>query len=389
MQQEITGREKAYVKALVKKISEILGLWLFKGFLWFQSRPSIVKQALAEKHITPSIATDELPESGRPSKIRVAAVQMKLELIKQNHARAYAKTIYRLTKEAVDQGAQLVVFPEDSGVPLVGLIPGLEELAARGFDSAVQEVSGGETKIADVFRLLSPAVKRIYETTFSTLARSFRVYIISGSVYLEDDDGKMRNIGYFFDPDGNIIAKQRKLHLLPLEADWGFEPGLELEVLDTRLGRIAFPICMDATYFETFRIARLRGADIVVIPAANNEEYLFWRTMRGIWPRVQESQVLGVSAHAVGNLLGMPFTGKSGLLGPLELTQSEDGYFTQADTFDEEEVVVGDLDLDALYQFREENPLNFNVKLYEKYLPGLYEKGKKDRIQTNEVDRHK
>ncbi len=111
--------------------------------------------------------------------------------------------------------------------------------------------------------------------------------------------------------------------------------------------------------------------------------------MRGIWPRVQESQVLGVSAHAVGNLLGMPFTGKSGLLGPLELTQSEDGYFTQADTFDEEEVVVGDLDLDALYQFREENPLNFNVKLYEKYLPGLYEKGKKDRIQTNEVDRHK
>jgi predicted amidohydrolase len=378
----MTGREKANVKVLVEKISQALSLWLFKGFLWFQSRPSIVKQALAGKHMTPSSAVDELPESGRPAKIRVAAVQMKLGLVKDDHARIYAETIYRLTKEAVEQGAQLVVFPEDSGVPLSGLIPGLEDLASSGLDSAVKEVSGGETKVADVFRLLSPAVKRIYETTFSTLARSFRVYIISGSAYLEDDDGKMRNIGYFFDPDGSIIAKQRKLHLLPLETKWGFEPGRELEVLDTRLGRIAFPICMDATYFETFRIARLRGADIVVIPAANNEEYLFWRTMRGIWPRVQESQVLGVSAHAVGNLIGIPFTGRSGLLGPLELTQSEDGYFTQADTFYEEEVVVGDLNLDALYQFREENPLNFNVRLYEKYLPGLYEKGQKQRTQT-------
>lgn len=374
-----TGRGKANVRVLIKNVSQIFQGLIFKGFLWFASRPSIVKQALLEKHITPSSATDELPESGRPSKIRVAAIQMKLELIKQNHARTYAETIYRLTKEAVDQGAQLIVFPEDSGVPLVSLIPGLENLAAQGLDSAVSEVSGGDTKVADVFRILSPAVRRIYETTFSILARSFRVYIISGSAYLEDDDGKMRNISYFFDPCGNIIAKQRKLHLLPLEAEWGFEPGSRLEVLDTPLGRIAFPICMDATYFETFRIARLREVDIVAIPAANNEEYLFWRTMRGIWPRVQESQVLGVSAAAVGNLVGIVFTGRSGLLGPLELTPSEDGYFAQANTFDEEEVVVGDLNLDALYQFREESPLDFNVKLYEKYLPHLYDKGMKER----------
>ena len=89
-----------------------------------------------------------------------------------------------------------------------------------------------------------------------------------------------------------------------------------------------------------------------------------------------------MSAHAVGNLIGIPFTGRSGLLGPLELTQSEDGYITQADTFDDEEVVVGDLNLDALYQFREENPLNFNVTLYAKYLPGLYTEGQKERTQN-------
>ncbi|NPV72178.1 MAG: nitrilase, partial [Firmicutes bacterium] len=105
---------------------------------------------------------------------------------------------------------------------------------------------------------------------------------------------------------------------------------------------------------------------------ANNEEYLFWRTMRGIWPRVQESQVLGVSAAAVGNLLGIPFTGRSGLLAPLEMTPSGDGWLVRAASFDQEEVVVGNLDLDALHRFRDENPLDFNVELYEKYLPGLY-----------------
>ncbi|MGE5592085.1 MAG: nitrilase-related carbon-nitrogen hydrolase [Betaproteobacteria bacterium] len=381
------------------RIASILRGLALKALLRWASRPAVVQGYLAKKRIAPSdtcaslisgpgrgpgetggpgAATgsayeSRLPMDGRPSKVRVAAVQMRLDLIKD--ARSYAEKIYGLTKSAVDQGAQLVVFPEDSGTPLVGLLPGIDKLAAKGIDAAVADMAGGDVEVSEVFRVISPAVKRIYETTFSTLARAFRVYIITGSAFLEDDDGKMRVIGYFYGPDGELIARQRKLHLVPMEAAWGFEPGSDLEVVDTPLGRIAFPICMDATYFETFRIARLRGADIVVIPSANNEEYLFWRTMRGIWPRVQESQVLGVSAAAVGSLLGIPFTGRSGLLAPLEMTPSGDGWLARAASFDQEEVVVGDLDLDALHRFRDENPLDFNVRLYTRYLPALYSRG--------------
>ncbi len=355
---------------LVAKVIGTIRMWAFKALLWRASRPAIVRRALARKRIAPSASCASLDPSARPSRIRVAAVQMRLGLIR--NARPYAETIYRLTRDAVDQGAQLVVFPEDSGTPLIGLVPGIEKLAAGGIDAAVEGMAGGDVKVAEVFRVISPAVKRIYETTFSLLARAFQVYIVTGSAFLEDDDGRMRAIGYFYGPRGEVLAKQRKLHLVPMEAEWGFEPGSELEVLDTPLGRMAFPICMDATYFETFRIARLRGADIVIVPSANNAEYLFWPTMRGIWPRVQESQVLGVSAAAVGNLLGIPFTGRSGLLAPLEMTPSGDGVLAQARTFDQEEIVVGDLDLDALHRFRDENPLDFNVPLYEKYLPALY-----------------
>lgn len=358
------------MKKVAAKVIGLIRNWAFKALLYLASRPAAVRRVLARKRIVPSSACASLSPTARPSKIRVAAVQMRLALIKDG--RTYAEKIYTLAKEAVDRGAQLVVFPEDSATPLVGLVPGIEKLAAKGIDAAVADMAGGGVKVAEVFRAISPAVRRIYETTFSTLARAFRVYIITGSAFLEDDDGKMRVIGYFYSPDGEVLAKQRKLHLIPLEAEWGFEPGSELEVLDTPLGRIAFPICMDATYFETFRIARLRGADVVVVPSANNAEYLFWCTMRGIWPRVQESQVLGVSAAAVGNLLGITFTGRSGLFAPLEMTPSGDGVLAQARTFDQEELVVGDLDLDALHRFRDENPLDFNVPLYEKYLPALY-----------------
>ncbi|MDI7248348.1 MAG: nitrilase-related carbon-nitrogen hydrolase, partial [Bacillota bacterium] len=374
------GDAQKPVRRAPQRIADLLRGFAFKALLRWTSRPTVVRRHLARKRIEPSSACASLssgpgggpsPAPGtRPSRVRVAAVQMRLDLIKD--ARTYAEKIYTLTKAAVDQGAQLVVFPEDSGTPLVGLVPGIEKLAAKGIDAAVADMAGSDVKVAEVFRVISPAVKRIYETTFSTLARAFRVYIITGSAFLEDNDGRMRAIGYFYGPDGEIIAKQRKLHLVPMEAAWSFEPGSDLEVLDTPLGRIAFPICMDATYFETFRIARLRGADIVVIPSANSEEYLFWRTMRGIWPRVQESQVLGVSAAAVGTLLGIPFTGRSGLLAPLEMTPSGDGWLARAASFNQEEVVVGDLDLDALRRFRDENPLDFNVALYEKYLPALY-----------------
>jgi len=108
--------------------------------------------------------------------------------------------------------------------------------------------------------------------------------------------------------------------------------------------------------------------------------------MRGIWPRVAgNAKSSACQLTQWGILSALPFTGRSGLLGPLELTQSENGYFTQADTFNDEEVVVGDLNLDALYQFREENPLNFNVTLYEKYLPGLIRKVRKKEHRTQAV----
>jgi N-carbamoylputrescine amidase len=66
-------------------------------------------------------------------------------------------------------------------------------------------------------------------------------------------------------PDG-FIGTYRKVHL------WGaenlfFEPGdLGVPVWNTEFGRTAVAICYDGWFPETYRLAALRGADILCVP---------------------------------------------------------------------------------------------------------------------------
>ncbi len=341
----------------------------FNYSLLWRSGPWRVKRLLDSKQISRSSNCNHLPAR----QIRVASVQMRLELT--GSAGRYVEKIYRLSREAVERGAQLIVFPEYSGIPLVGFLPGIEKMGAgTSMREALDTMVGGDVKVAEIFRALAPAVRRIYETTFAELSRRFGVYIIAGSAVLPDETGEVRNLGYFFGPDGLLIGRQPKVHLMPEEAAWGLSVGESFQVFDTLLGRIALPVCMDATYFETFRMVALAGAEIVVVPSANPEPYNLWMALRGIWPRVQESQVIGIGSSMVGEFMGLSFTGRSSILAPLELTSDGTGIVAQAASFDQEEVVVADVDLGALARLRAEEPVSagFNVPLYKKYLPAAY-----------------
>ncbi|HHW14502.1 MAG TPA: nitrilase, partial [Firmicutes bacterium] len=242
-----------------------------------------------------------------------------------------------------------------------------------GGDSDRGEGESG-LRIADLFRLLTPATRRVFETTFSELARAFGVYIIPGSAVLAEPDGRVRNIAYLFGPHGELIGRQPKVHLLPLEAEWGLSPGDRFSVFATPLGRIALPVCMDMTYFESFRILSQLGAEIVAIPSANPEPWNLWLVLRGLWPRVQESEVYGLLASAVGSFLGLEFTGRSSAFAPLPLTADGTGVVAQAASESGEEILVADLDLEALRRYRRDSEVRagFNRDLYRHYLPAVY-----------------
>lgn len=332
--------------------------------LQMRSRPGRISRRLHRRGFRRRMRT---PEVGV---VRACAVQLEWRLCET--ADEFADLAYDNVRAAVAEGAELVAFPEDTASLLVGVMPGLgPQLRNITVDEALHQI-GGDLQVADLFRLLGRATRRIYETTFSTLAQGYGVHIAAGSAMLPTPDQRVLNVGHLFTPDGQIL-RQAKSHLLPLEEDWGLTAGEDLEVFDTALGRIGLPVCMDATFFETFRILRQLGAEIVVLPMADPEyPYSPWKALRGIWPRVQESQVFGVQGALVGEALGMRLTGHAGIYAPLALTENRDGRLAISERPEGEALVLADLDVAALRRLREEQPLQFNPALYERYFPRVY-----------------
>lgn len=333
--------------------------------LWQKSRPSLVRRALAGR---------DFPRAPRPTgdTLRVGVVQLELHFI--TSAAGYAEKMYELTRQAVEGGAQLVILPEDTGTHLLGLLPGVEDLAEGApLDEAIAQMSGQDVQVADVFKAVAPGSRRIYEATFSTLAQGFGVHIVAGSILLPDRRGDLYNVGHFYGPDGRLIGTQKKTHLFIIEQEWGLARHDEIQVFDTPLGMIAFPICMDHTFFEPIRVAWLQGAEVIIDPSANPAPYDYWEQMRGVWGRIQESPAYGILCCMVGDFAGFTFRGRSGVYAPLEMTPNGDGIIAQAGTVDREEVLLADLDLATLRRFRQEQRPDFNLTLYEKYLPRVYE----------------
>ena len=116
-------------------------------------------------------------------------------------------------------------------------------------------------------------------TALSALARQHRIYLSAGSVPEIDADGKIYNTAYVFDRTGNMIAKHRKMHLFDVNVRGGqvfresdsLSPGDHVTVFDTEFGPMGLCICFDIRFPELARLMVLRGARLILVPAAFNE----------------------------------------------------------------------------------------------------------------------
>lgn len=345
------------------------GTWrqrILRLALWWMTRPGPVGRAVRALGIRRSANLRHVD----PAAIRVAAVQ--LELRPCRAPEEFVRWVAEPLQQAVAAGAQLVAFPEDVGMALLGMLPGFDRWSAAGSpEEALEQL--GATRVADVLRLAGPALRRVHHATFSALARAHGVFVHAGSVMLPEGAG-LYNVGFLYGPDGRLLGRQAKAHLLPLEAEWGLCPGEAVSVVETTLGKMGLPVCMDATYFETFRLLALQGAEIVLVPIANPEPYNEWHARRGTWARVQETPVYGVVSALVGRFLGMELTGRAAVYAPLPLTPRGDGVMAQATRWDRSEVVHAQLDLLRLREYRREMgfPAFLRPDLYARHLVPAY-----------------
>ncbi|MDR3552696.1 MAG: nitrilase-related carbon-nitrogen hydrolase [Clostridia bacterium] len=304
----------------------------------------------------------------REGELIVSCVQRQTRFVRS--AGGYVSALQGFVREASQQGSSLVIFPEYNFFDLFGFIPGFTALnwiitakAKKRLASppAEQPAPGAQTKstasqgdpngMGAFFMALSGPVERAVRQIISFLSSAYGITIYSGS-FVAGEGGHLYNQGCLYGPDGACIGTQRKMHLTDSESQMGMSRGAEIKVFTLPFGTVAFPVCMDATYFETFRLAIERGADIVILPISNDEEYEELRALRGIWTRVQESFVYGLKSSQNGWIAGMHFTGKAGVFAPLSMTPGRDGVVSISPQPEGNFLVTTPIDIEKLRQAR-------------------------------------
>ncbi|HEX7587372.1 MAG TPA: nitrilase-related carbon-nitrogen hydrolase [Anaerolineae bacterium] len=339
-----------------------------RALLAYRSRPSAIRGALSRRPYSHAAAASA-------DSVVIGVIQMRLDLI--DDGVAFALKYYDLVRQAVERGAQLIVFPEYAWLPILGLLPSVREWAAEGgtLQAGVEELApGGGLTIESVFRTMVPAVQRIFETTGRELARRFGVYLMSGSAITADRAGRLFNAAYLFGPGGELIGTQRKLHQALMEKNWNWlSVGSEVGVFELPFGILAMPVGIDHAYWETGRSAGMRNVDILLGSSHVENENELFKSRLGVTARIQESYAYGAEACCVTKLFGLSFGGPSDIVAPLGAWDNESIFMAQTKTDDAEEVIAARLDLAFLRKWRAAHPRDLNVKLYRKYLPRAYE----------------
>jgi predicted amidohydrolase len=188
-------------------------------------------------------------------------------------------------------------------------------------------------------------------------ARELGVAILAGSVVERvEGDARARNTSVLVQPDGEVSAVYRKLHMFDVDVGGvsypesaQTAPGEEV-VLGEALGRrIGMSVCYDLRFPELYRRLSAGGAEVIVVPAAFTEA-----TGRDHWEpllraRAIENQAFVVAAGQYGvHDDGTVSHGRSMVVDPwgIVLAQAPDG----------EGLAVADLDFDTMARVRERLP---------------------------------
>jgi predicted amidohydrolase len=235
-----------------------------------------------------------------------------------------------LVAEAAGAGAELVVLPEKWN--LLGaaddLIAGAEELESG---PTIESARGW--------------------------ARELGVHLIAGSI-AERAEGAERlfNTSCLLDPDGEIAAVYRKIHMFDVdvggvsyrESDHE-QPGEEIVTTEVAGIGLGLTICYDLRFPELYRILAIRGARILSVPSAFTAE-----TGRDHWQvllraRAIENQAFVIAPNQFGDAPPHYSSyGRSLIVDPwgVVLAQAPDG----------EGVAAGELDLERQDRIRASLP---------------------------------
>jgi predicted amidohydrolase len=209
--------------------------------------------------------------------VRAAAVQLNSTDDKQRNI----ATAERLTRAAAADGAELVVLPEKFNV-----------------------LGEHEAYVANAEPLDGPTLAWAKD-----LARELHIDLVAGSI-VERREGreKLGNTSVHIGPDGEPRGVYRKIHMFDVEVGGveyresdSEEAGDELTLTETAQGvPLGLTVCYDLRFPELFRILAVRGARVIVVPAAFTKVTgaAHWEIL--VRARAIENQAFVVAADQIG-----------------------------------------------------------------------------------------
>jgi N-carbamoylputrescine amidase len=242
-------------------------------------------------------------------------------------------------RQAAAEGADLIVLPElaNSGCDLT--------LRYRALDLA-EDIPGG------------PIVE-----AWKKGSEESSIHVVGG--LLEREGDALYNSAVIVGPE--TFGRYRKTHLWDREKLL-YEPGDELPVFDTPLGRIGLLVCYDAWFPEAARALAVKGAQILCIPSNAPDDWVPEAQRRGGLTMLDVHCIAAANANrvfvAAANRLGDGYLGRSCIVdvtgGVLALAGAS-----------EEGVIGAEVDLDRA---RGEKQLTDLSHAFEDRNPAVYER---------------
>ena len=277
------------------------------------------------------------------------------------------KTAERLIRQSAEQGAQLVCLPElfttAHDFDFIRAQGEVQEKAPGATQGDAQDAQGvpprdktqratqddlqggaqgkdksSEEKSSDVLSSHSEIIDWLGE-----LALSLKIYLAAGTLP-EKEGGRFYNTAFFFNDQGKMLGKYRKMHLFPpMGEDTFFTPGQDCPVFDTPLARVGICICYDLRFPSQFADLAARGAEIILLPARFPHPRMdHWQIL--LRARAIENYLFVAGCNCIGTFNQQLFCGHSCIISPWGETLAEAG--------EREGVVMAEIDLDMVEESR-------------------------------------
>jgi predicted amidohydrolase len=218
--------------------------------------------------------------------MRIAAAQWTIQ--RSPSFAAWHERVRGELAAAAAQGAGLALLPEYLALELAGL-----------FAPAIH---------ADFLASLD-ALQALYadwQASFANLARDTGLHVLAGTFLLRQPNGRYRNRAELYAPDGRRWF-QDKLVLTGFERGFAvIEPGDQLQVFDTALGRIGVNVCYDGEFPLFARRQYEAGARLLLVPSCTDTPAGATRVRVGCRARALENQIHVVQSVTAGEAAWSP-----------------------------------------------------------------------------------